>query len=633
MMKQVSFPILVAAMLLLLLAGPACSENASGESSSSALTEKLKAAKVATNAQLSRIHDEWQIDKYPNFLKSCQMHKSSWEMLRLRFMEALISLGGSGGSAPFVISFTGSSVTAGHDSYFNQSYPVVAEGLLLPAFRAAGINLEVRNVAHGNNPCMPYDPCVGTIAGYDADIVHWEQSYNCFDQPMYEQFARQSAFLPKKPVVVYSESSTANWNEDECKGKKEVPGSDNGTGGPLYERSTPLTSDEMALLKQLAEANAASEIGSTSAAVEVLVSEMNKAELKKAFGVLGPIMAAYGGQGIESFTHNAHAPYACLGPYISSWKKGAAAWHPSVPAHKLRAAHHSFFWLLAFREAIDMLLSVAHKQSPGILLSEIETKRATMAEKHALPTKPLSNTKVPDAVQCYTDMVPRATMNHSISSLVVGGRFQKGDMTTSKLPESAWGTVIQEMLLRPGIIDNGLRHGQRDFKFVMCGNNASGPLSLQINPNSDGMAYICEANGVWGKLPAGFGHISEIQPALYLTQTRLPSKARKELGRGRGRGRERRRLRLSDSKHAHGKEQMQAHGHGEHHKQRLTSSDADGEQFMFDRSKAQRVDVKTEKAFDTCYELQTPLKRGGRYVLTIQPTSELHVSLIYVVTP
>ena len=67
------------------------------------------------------------------------------------------------------------------------------------------------NVAHGNNPCMPYDPCVGTIAGFDADIVHWEQSYNCFSQPMYEQFARQAAFLPKKPLVIYSESSTANW--------------------------------------------------------------------------------------------------------------------------------------------------------------------------------------------------------------------------------------------------------------------------------------------------------------------------------------------------------------------------------------------------------------------------------------
>ncbi len=83
-------------------------------------------------------------------------------------------------------------------------------------------------------------------------------------------------------------------------------------------------------------------------------------------------MSAYGGVGVESFTHTAQSKYACWGPYIPSWKKGAASWHPSVVAHELRAAHHAFFWLLAFREAINLLLPVVNKQKTVTLLSGIK---------------------------------------------------------------------------------------------------------------------------------------------------------------------------------------------------------------------------------------------------------------------
>jgi hypothetical protein len=152
------------------------------------LSESLHSAFLRAEEQLGLMRSEWEIDKYPNFLKSCQMHKSSWEVLRLRFMERIISNAVLESKKPFVISFMGSSVTAGHDSLFSQSYPVVAEGLMKEVFAAANIELVVRNHALGNNPCMPYDVCVGAIAGYDADIVHWEQSYNCFGEPMYAKF-------------------------------------------------------------------------------------------------------------------------------------------------------------------------------------------------------------------------------------------------------------------------------------------------------------------------------------------------------------------------------------------------------------------------------------------------------------
>ena len=111
----------------------------------------------------------------------------------------------------FVMSFTGSSVTAGHDSPFNVSFPILTGKLIAPAFEALGITIESRNAAMGNNPCMPYDVCVRTFAGSDADIVHWEQSYFCEGRDIMEQFIRQAITIPSKPIVVFSESNTGHW--------------------------------------------------------------------------------------------------------------------------------------------------------------------------------------------------------------------------------------------------------------------------------------------------------------------------------------------------------------------------------------------------------------------------------------
>ena len=50
--------------------------------------------------------------------------------------------------------------SAGHDSPFNVTFPVLTEQVMAPAFEPLGINLITRNAAMGNNPCMPYDVCV-----------------------------------------------------------------------------------------------------------------------------------------------------------------------------------------------------------------------------------------------------------------------------------------------------------------------------------------------------------------------------------------------------------------------------------------------------------------------------------------
>jgi len=71
----------------------------------------------------------------------------------------------------------GSSVTAGHDNYFNQSYPLVFERRMRPIFDgntntnintntntniislALGVKFIVHNIAMGANNCRPYNMC------------------------------------------------------------------------------------------------------------------------------------------------------------------------------------------------------------------------------------------------------------------------------------------------------------------------------------------------------------------------------------------------------------------------------------------------------------------------------------------
>ena len=71
------------------------------------------------------------------------------EPLRRRFNKALLEQG------EFIVGVMGTSVTAGHDNYFEQSFPVVWGRLMEEAMASAGVNLTMRNHAMGWNPIHP----------------------------------------------------------------------------------------------------------------------------------------------------------------------------------------------------------------------------------------------------------------------------------------------------------------------------------------------------------------------------------------------------------------------------------------------------------------------------------------------
>ena len=144
---------------------------------------KLESAIAATDKILNTLYERWQVNDFPNFLRSVEMSETSWEVLKVKFQSKILFGVHSGVAvnAPitdknkFVVSFLGSSVTAGHDTDFNITTSEMTRSFMKPAFDAAGIQLEVNNGAMGNNPCLPYDVCVKTFAGPEADIIQWEQ--------------------------------------------------------------------------------------------------------------------------------------------------------------------------------------------------------------------------------------------------------------------------------------------------------------------------------------------------------------------------------------------------------------------------------------------------------------------------
>lgn len=107
--------------------------------------------------------------------------------------------------------FTGSSVTAGHDSNFTDATPSQVHEIMHRAFSPVDIFFEAKNVALGNNPCMPYDLCMRYFVGEDADLVQWEQTYFCDGQAIIEQFLREAYTMKNKPIVFYTSSRTAKW--------------------------------------------------------------------------------------------------------------------------------------------------------------------------------------------------------------------------------------------------------------------------------------------------------------------------------------------------------------------------------------------------------------------------------------
>ena len=112
---------------------------------------------------------------------------------------------------PFVMAFSGYSITVGRGNYFSQSFPFVLQDVLQgPLKELLGISLVVRNGAIGGIPSFPYGFCLEHFLGSDPDVISWDYSMNegKRDASVLEAFVRQaSRQLPNKPMMIVLDTS------------------------------------------------------------------------------------------------------------------------------------------------------------------------------------------------------------------------------------------------------------------------------------------------------------------------------------------------------------------------------------------------------------------------------------------
>lgn len=472
------------------------------DSDSTELLGRIERSLAAIDKEITSLNSRWQIHTHPNFLRSVSMSPTAWDVMRLKFQAKILDASASGKHSRFVIGFMGSSVTAGHDSAFNDSFPVLTGLLMQPALIPLGIEVESRNAAMGNNPCVPYDLCPRTYAGPDSDIVHWEQSFNCFGsdpekRDVFEAFLRQSIAIPSNPVVVFTSSDTPNWPKKDCDGKDP-------------ESKPTQSPEEKKALEYLKNGKG-----------KLIATEINKAgPAMKSWGAMLELFRQYQTRaGVQLWDHTSYASYKCTGPYIAEWhNSGVASWHPSKLGHELRAAHYAYFWLLILQDAVvDLKNNLTGSAAKSIIAVTAGVKKHIELERKHIPPKPVyagAFYTYPDSMQCLTTYEPKHDPDADLRRWVVGGLAGQGTAGGK-----AWTPKIFEEMTDPGIIAKARSRGYRDFKHMLYGNKNSAPLSIKINIGKamSGTGFLCQPPGNWGKLPRGFKNFWEVGTEVYLT--------------------------------------------------------------------------------------------------------------------
>lgn len=184
----------------------------------SALSEAVR----QINADTNLIHQRFEMDYEPwrdFYMMIWNMPEHAWEIIRYKF--AVKVLKGFLQEQPphFTMLFTGSSVTAGYDSFYSRSYVGIIEERMTKTLSAAGIKAVVRNMAQPafgcqvNNYCFP---SLGIKPGEEIDFMAWENTFNCGSEnvPALEYFARVAA--QHKAIAYYSTSGSAALNNCEA---------------------------------------------------------------------------------------------------------------------------------------------------------------------------------------------------------------------------------------------------------------------------------------------------------------------------------------------------------------------------------------------------------------------------------
>ena len=415
-------------------------------------------------------YEFWNEKTYPFFLYSSNMPDYAWDILKYKIaIKTLMKPkegedhtkeskgsqedGSSNLEKDFLMIFGGSSVTAGHDNYFAESWPLVYERRMKPVFNALGVRLRVHNIAQGANNCLPSNFCYEAMGGFRADWIAWEQSYNCgkavnifelmarvakwSDAVLY--FAASGAFKPDQcrmspdavpwssekwtPEAAGLKEGERTYPTNETKGYEDAKLLKGEWWDHVYAEYKPSREDIRKFRQVLHEGYMASNsVGRFTGAMYPHYdgvaphgfSVWGRGDLGDAMSFRGD---CYEKGGLHWMTLDA-----------AVYSKGAGAnWHPPAGMHLLRGEILAYNYVHVTLDAIDMVETALKELGEG---NDTPAKREEMVEGYLkklqklqkpMPEKPMFCSPDCDTKPlCYTNFEPQYNDARRLTNLVVG---------------------------------------------------------------------------------------------------------------------------------------------------------------------------------------------------------------------
>ena len=448
-----------------------------------------RASKTAATLALvkeakARIHSKWDVDRYPLFLSLVHAPSSSFALQKQKLQALLLS---SAARQQFIMGFSGSSVTAGHDNYFHEAFPSVLNATLRPIFKSLDIELVVRNHAFGNNPCCPYNDCLETHLGDDLDILAWEQSMNCGRDPRpVETFLRAAARMPKKPSVWFLTSGTPYWDDCSSGKNKTTLVLIEGKGWVEQQQSQqpqpkPGTTElEKTLLQQQQQETSSSIVPHLDSFTFLQVKTRSGSVLNLAslYGALAPV-----GQNVQAIEAYRCQPSPSLydGNFSTKTPGGGNKWHPGKVGHELRA--DSLSWYL-----LSVLEAALQQQGPPPPLTP-----QTPPPVNPIVCNPEECDSRPTCLTDYTPQILPSSLTKSIHD------SHNWTLDLSFFDKAA---VIRAEAAGRGYLDK---------KYIYSSNTAHKPLMVRISPRRAPASFVllCEVQKGFNKYPEGMGDLDK----------------------------------------------------------------------------------------------------------------------------
>lgn len=466
-------------------AAAAAGTSQDGERRLDILDEKVDLAKAKTLAQelLSLIHHRYEMNKEQGknfFLTANNMKSTTWDLMKYKFLMKIL-----GSDKEFLLVFGGSSVTAGHDSFYQQSYPFILDKRMSPIFLALGVEMHTHNIAQGANNCSPYQLCYEAMGGKDADVIGWEQSYNCgHDDNIFELAARFAGWSKRKGVVYYSASGA--WIPNKCEASKDSPPFSDERWHPNDANLSPWLPGQIELQKEKEMLDMFAK------------STLSAHRFADGYQAADHDYSGLGAHGFNVWEANSNckttaedgskkercngidAAAGCTMRFMSleaSWfgkeDKHGANWHPTRAFHMLRGEAIAWLYTLALLDGLfelekDLAASDTTKET---LLKKYTSKFDALHKPMPSPRRCQDYYHCQVRPLCYTDFLPHYPSDMSLKDVIVG--------------KTKWSYSAEEFG------DWSLKYGYKDAKPYWQSKGNQGDIHVKVVVDKVDTVWIC----------------------------------------------------------------------------------------------------------------------------------------------